>query len=218
MRARRSHYEVLGVDKASDADEVKRAYRKKAASAHPDKGGDHDEMADINTAYEVLSDPERRLLYDRTGRDSAKAVEGEVKNLTLEAFADALRGDASDPLAHALRFVEFNMAKLEEHRKTVLKMRDELEAKRERVTLPDGPNLYHVLIDQRLEYVAHDLALAEQREAVCKAALGELKKYSSKVKVERPDTVLKMRDELLAAMVKQRMRPGFDFGGFTPNA
>jgi DnaJ homolog subfamily A member 2 len=64
-----SHYETLGVEKNAGQDEIKKAYYKMSKSAHPDKGGDAEEFKKINHAYEVLSNPEKRQMYDMTGSD-----------------------------------------------------------------------------------------------------------------------------------------------------
>ncbi len=67
----RDHYEVLGVPKEASPEEVKSAFRKLAAKVHPDRNPD-DPTADarfkeLNAAYQVLSDPQRRAMYDRFG-------------------------------------------------------------------------------------------------------------------------------------------------------
>lgn len=58
------YYQVLGVDKTSSQDEIKRAYRKLAGKHHPDRGGDAEEFKRVQEAYETLGDPERRAAYD----------------------------------------------------------------------------------------------------------------------------------------------------------
>lgn len=58
-------YEVLGVPKTATAAEIKKAYRKLALKNHPDKGGDPELFKTITVAYEVLSDPEKREVYDQ---------------------------------------------------------------------------------------------------------------------------------------------------------
>jgi molecular chaperone DnaJ len=71
MATERSYYEILGVERsASDAD-VKRAFRKLAQQWHPDvsaEPGAADRFKEINEAYQVLSDPQRRQIYDVVGK------------------------------------------------------------------------------------------------------------------------------------------------------
>ncbi|KAH9603055.1 hypothetical protein KSS87_006290 [Heliosperma pusillum] len=66
------YYEVLGVSKSASADEMKKAYRKAAIKNHPDKGGDPEKFKELAQAYEVLSDPEKKEIYDQYGEDALK--------------------------------------------------------------------------------------------------------------------------------------------------
>lgn len=70
MSRKRDYYEVLDVSRAVDADELKRAYRRLARQYHPDisqKPDAEERFKEINEAYEVLSDAEKRRAYDRFG-------------------------------------------------------------------------------------------------------------------------------------------------------
>jgi len=65
-------YELIGVPQTASTDEIKKAFRKKALKEHPDKGGDPEKFKEITVAYEVLSDPEKRELYDKYGEDGLR--------------------------------------------------------------------------------------------------------------------------------------------------
>jgi molecular chaperone DnaJ len=66
--AKRDYYEVLGVGKSASADEIKKAFRKKAIEYHPDKeGGNEEKFKEVNEAYEVLKDSAKRQRYDQFG-------------------------------------------------------------------------------------------------------------------------------------------------------
>ena len=60
-------YEVLQIPQNASADDIKKAFRKAAKEHHPDKGGDSEKFKEVNAAYEVLSDPEKRKIYDKYG-------------------------------------------------------------------------------------------------------------------------------------------------------
>lgn len=62
------YYEVLGVTKSASQDEIKKAFHKLAHKYHPDKGGDSAKFKEINEAYQVLSDAQKRQQYDQFGR------------------------------------------------------------------------------------------------------------------------------------------------------
>jgi molecular chaperone DnaJ len=77
VAATRSLYDVLGVPKTAGDDEIKKAYRKLAREYHPDKNpGDAESEArfkEVQSAYDVLKDPERRKQYDAFGANGARA-------------------------------------------------------------------------------------------------------------------------------------------------
>ncbi|MBI2995681.1 MAG: molecular chaperone DnaJ [Candidatus Melainabacteria bacterium] len=73
-------YAILGVSRDASEDEVKKAFRQQARKYHPDnkETGNEDLFKEINHAYEILSDPEKRAIYDRYGLDGLKSTFGDL--------------------------------------------------------------------------------------------------------------------------------------------
>jgi molecular chaperone DnaJ len=62
----KDYYQILGIDKKASKDEIKKAYHKLALKYHPDKnGGDDKKFKEINEAYQVLSNEDKRAHYDQ---------------------------------------------------------------------------------------------------------------------------------------------------------
>ena len=75
--AKRDYYEVLGIGKDASADEIKKAFRKAAIAHHPDKeGGDEAKFKEVNEAYEVLKDSQKRQRYDQFGHAGVGGASG----------------------------------------------------------------------------------------------------------------------------------------------
>ena len=82
MAEKRDYYEVLGVSKNATQDEIKKAYRKLAKKYHPDANPDNKEEAEakfkeVNEAYENLSDPQKRKMYDQFGHNGPQGFGGQ---------------------------------------------------------------------------------------------------------------------------------------------
>ena len=93
MSAKRDYYEVLGVSKSSSVDEMKKQYRKLALKFHPDRNKSKEapeHFKEISEAYAVLSDTEKRQLYDQHGH---AGVDGRYSS---EDIFQGARGDFSD--------------------------------------------------------------------------------------------------------------------------
>ncbi|KAG2597428.1 hypothetical protein PVAP13_5KG256600 [Panicum virgatum] len=77
--SRTSYYDILQVSKDASDEQIKRAYRKLALKYHPDKNPNNEEadarFAEINSAYEVLMDQEKRKVYDWYGEDALKQLQ-----------------------------------------------------------------------------------------------------------------------------------------------
>jgi molecular chaperone DnaJ len=95
---KQDYYDVLGVPRNASADDVKKAFRKLAMQYHPDRNredGAEARFKEINEAYEVLSDPERRAMYDRFGHAAAQGGESPFAR-GFEGFGFGGLGDIFD--------------------------------------------------------------------------------------------------------------------------
>ena len=91
----KDYYKILGVEKGTDAKEIKKAYRRLARQHHPDVNPDNKEAADkfreVSEAYEVLGDEEKRQIYDKYGEhykdyEAWKKAGGEAAGVPFEAY------------------------------------------------------------------------------------------------------------------------------------
>ena len=100
MAEKRDYYEVLGVAKNANADEIKKAYRKAAIQFHPDKNpGDkeaEEKFKEAAEAYDVLSNPDKRARYDQFGHAGMSgAAEGSrwrTSSRSSATFSAAISG------------------------------------------------------------------------------------------------------------------------------
>ena len=80
-------YQMLEVEKTATQAEIKKAYKRKAAKMHPDKGGSEEEFKKLNEAFQVLSVSSSREHYDRTGQGPEKKHIDQVGQEFMGAFS-----------------------------------------------------------------------------------------------------------------------------------
>src|SRR5579872_4148325 len=86
--AKRDYYEVLGISAQATIQEIKTAFRTKAKVLHPDKNsGDEVAFKELAEAYEVLSNEERRNIYDRYGHAGLKGSGRSFDNFDFSSFS-----------------------------------------------------------------------------------------------------------------------------------
>lgn len=137
-------YKMLGVERDADEQAIKIAYRKAAKTAHPDSGGDVEQFARLQAAFELLKDPVRRRVYDDTGYDPQMADAKDLKGLMMietlvnDFILDEREPGSFDPVAAMRRKLSddilksrFHILELERHRARVRKHLDRLGRKPE---------------------------------------------------------------------------------------
>ncbi len=72
-------YKVLDIKPEATPDEIKKAYRKQSLIHHPDKGGNADKFKQVSESYEILSDPDKREIYDQHGYEGYKEYENDPR-------------------------------------------------------------------------------------------------------------------------------------------
>lgn len=92
MPEKRDYYEVLGIDRNATDEKIKKAFRKLAFKYHPDHNHDdgaEEKFKEVNEAYEVLSDPDKRAAYDRFGHAGSQSFFGQgFEGFSFGGFGD----------------------------------------------------------------------------------------------------------------------------------
>lgn len=157
------HYTTLGIPKDASAADIKKAFKRRASKAHPDKGGDGKEMAEVNRAYACLGDEQRRIEYDRTGNDGPGKTDTErAEELLADLFSKIIENSTDEnPLTQARRELSTHINSLHQRKAHTATRIKRLAAQRKRVKAKKGANLFQALIDAKVsqaEAVAADLA------------------------------------------------------------
>jgi curved DNA-binding protein CbpA len=188
-------YSVLGLERSAAAGAIKAAYRKRARTAHPDRGGDPDDFILIVRAFDVLSDPDARRMFDETGvvdPDAAKRLREEVAVVLADMFDAAVRTavdtglpldgvDFIDMMSQAVR------SNAEDADLQVRRIEGEvaaLDALKLRIKRHDDrANMFAARIDEQIASKAEHRAALRRRVHVFEIAVVELGNYESEVEL-----------------------------------
>jgi curved DNA-binding protein CbpA len=172
-----THYRTLGVEENATPEEIKAAFRRAAARAHPDRhGGDDKAMAAINVAYAVLSDPAKRKRYDAAGMVDGPTREEMAEKMLDQLFERAV-DTADDVLAFALnKFQVFREDVAEKKRNNAARL-DRLRKQVGKVKRKQGRNMVEAIIQRKIAAIELDLLHIAEAEAVHAIAAEMLESY-----------------------------------------
>lgn len=173
-------YEVLGVSRDADKDTIKKAFRKAASDAHPDRGGDSKRMAMVNKAHDVLMDDKRREHYDATGRDTEKQslddqCIGKLRGMML-AVVEAAH---SNPVNQILATLNNELHQLSTMKAAAGKKIARYERAKAALKRKGGgqANVFAVVFDQTISETKQQMARMDVQAGITKRALEIMRDY-----------------------------------------
>jgi DnaJ-class molecular chaperone len=133
----KNYYDILGVSKDATEAEIKKAYRTLAKEHHPDMGGDEAKFKEIQNAYEILSDSEKRARYDR-GEDVSSPQntrEMQAKAFLYTLFEQCIDkyGITRDPFELMKESVKENIKSLEKEKNNQEKRKTKFERAKQKI-------------------------------------------------------------------------------------
>lgn len=188
-------YSLLGVARSASAAAIKSAYRTQVQTAHPDRGGDPAAFIQIVRAFDLLSDPEARRLYDETGDVDEDAVVGFRRDVA-KVLADMFDAAVATAVASGL-----DLARVDFVGQMTLAVRTGLaeargglaRTERDMVALgalqtrirrrDEGRNLFGDRLAAQIETRAGEQAAARRRVLLLETAIVELGNYRSEVEL-----------------------------------
>lgn len=182
-----SLYDTLNVTPEADQPEIKKAYRRAAAKAHPDKdGGSNEQFHQIQVAYDVLSDPQRRKQYDQTGQTDEKP-QSVAESRLLQLFNTIIQGESftGDIIATCRDYVDSAIKELNSKIVKLNAKQAKLQKQMGRVKSQSALNLYEQLLNDTLMKLEHDITANSDELAVIEEVSQMLEEYND----SNPETV-----------------------------
>jgi curved DNA-binding protein CbpA len=180
-------YEDLGVDKNADKATIKKVYRKKAQSEHPDRGGDPQKFDVITKAYKLLLDDSRRAHFDQTGQDGFEDRNTIIHQRLAALFVNVIqnrdvdRTDLIQLMRDSLTNGQgINRSQIAAHRQEIKKY--ELVKKRLQKK-GSGPNLFSLMVDGQISALTQACARGEDEISKQQEMLDVLKEYGYNAEV-----------------------------------
>lgn len=185
MKREMNYYDILGVATDANQDAIKKAFRKKASAAHPDReDGSPELMQRLNAAYACLSDTVRRTTYDESGIDvdsELKSLDSKAHEVLASVFAETLNNGTQNPIEYIHMQLSAVVGKFRDNIRSSETMVSRLRSQRTRIRhkTAGGENIFHAVIDDRIEVCLKAQVLFRESQLVYEHAQVMLENYES---------------------------------------
>jgi curved DNA-binding protein CbpA len=143
-------YEVLGVQKDATLKEIKKAYKNKSKENHPDIGGSEELQADINKAYNILSNKEKRKLYDDYGIDEDIKEKENFKLLLGGVIEEIIKENPNNIKMYIDNLIEANVNKLKNTNITLHANREQFVDMKKRIKKTPDNDLFSAILEDKI--------------------------------------------------------------------
>ncbi|QRM56949.1 J domain-containing protein [Sinorhizobium sp. BG8] len=181
---------MLGVDRDADDQAVKTAYRKAVKGAHPDSGGDAEQFARLQTAYDLLKDPVRRRVYDDTGYDPQLADPRDLQGLMMleplvnDFILDEREPGSFDPVAAMRRKLTDDIVRSRVHILELERHRARVRQHMDRLGRRPGTDVLGSMLRARSHSIAEAIRNAETQIEAIEQAYTMLEGYSYELEAQ----------------------------------
>lgn len=162
----KEYYAILGLDENATPEEIKKAYKKRAAKHHPDKeGGNSELMQKVNKAYACLSDPGKKAKYDETGTDDPNelTLHQQAANIFMTEIANLLTSYyKGNFIKKAKQEISSKLLKIHEQKQKIESNKAFLEFKLSRIKCNKGEDLIKSILDRNLLALSVNLKLLSE--------------------------------------------------------
>ena len=197
-------YETLDIDKKATKEQIKKAYRKKAQEAHPDRGGNPEDFHFISIAYTTLMDDQKKAHYDETGKynekkdDLDQAAFQELFALINKVISELIAGDVDVIHKNVIKTVnmgiEQGIANTVGVIKKAKKKAKNLKSLKKRFSYKgDKINIVNNIFEQQSKVLANCILQAENVKIIGEKMLEMLKDYEFRVDEKKQDDFTLLR-------------------------
>ena len=208
----KSPYEILGVPRDATESQIKAAKRSAASRVHPDRpGGSIEAMAEVNTAYDILIDPQRRKEYDETGRTQrqntlADAVRDTLVNTVTQLVERNMVQSSANMLAIMRKGMTDTMGEVRGQAEALGDKAERLEKKLAQITAKNGEQLLLDILSAKADELRGKKQQLDNAIIVLEATLKALECYDEPV-IDQPMSSMAQRQGAILGGFFQRNMP-----------